>query len=114
MRSQKGIIDLFRGARGSGTPDDTRREAIHGAVTTVLDCFVASAFLLRSPSFGGRGRSLSYGGQVAPRNDVATIQIRLRIPAARCTRVLRKTVRPKKRGRRECRVPAAPAASRAK
>jgi hypothetical protein len=30
---------------------------------------LASAFLLRSPSFGGRGCSLSYGGQVAPRND---------------------------------------------
>src|ERR1700730_17400361 len=39
---------------------------------------------------------------------------RLRIPAARCARVLAKTIRPGKRGRRECRVPAAPAASRAK
>src|SRR5258705_10301432 len=27
---------------------------------------IASAFLLRSLSFGGRGRSSSYGGQVAP------------------------------------------------
>src|SRR6476646_10475433 len=27
---------------------------------------IASAFLLRSPSFGGRGRSSSYGGPVAP------------------------------------------------
>ena len=34
-----------------------------------MDCFVASAFRLRSATFGGRGRSLSYGGQVAPRND---------------------------------------------
>jgi hypothetical protein len=27
---------------------------------------IASAFLLRSPSFGGRGRSSSYGGHVTP------------------------------------------------
>jgi hypothetical protein len=32
---------------------------------TRLDCFVASAFRLRSPSFGGRGRSLSFDGRVA-------------------------------------------------
>src|ERR1700686_1316003 len=38
-----------------------------------LDCFVASAFHLRSASFGGRGRSWSYGGQVAPRHGVASI-----------------------------------------
>ena len=30
-------------------------------------------FLLRSPSFGGRGRSLSYRGQVAPRNDAVIL-----------------------------------------
>jgi hypothetical protein len=38
-------------------------------VASIMDCFVASAFRLRSASFGGRSRSSSYGGQVAPRND---------------------------------------------
>src|SRR2546430_9771122 len=38
-----------------------------------LDCFVAFAFRLRSASFGGRGRSLSYDGQVAPRHGVTSI-----------------------------------------
>jgi hypothetical protein len=51
-----------------------------------LDCFVASA----------------------PRNDD---EIRLRIPAARCTRGLPTMFRPFRRGRGECRVPGAPAAS---
>jgi hypothetical protein len=76
-----------------------------------LDCFVASAFLLRSPSFGGRGRSLSYGGQVAPRNDVdATPHSR----GARRPSFCKNRSPRKERGRRECRVPAAPEASRAK
>src|SRR5947207_4657981 len=34
---------------------------------------VAFAFRLRSASFGGRGRSLSYDGQVAPRHGVTSI-----------------------------------------
>jgi hypothetical protein len=38
-----------------------------------------------------RLRSLSYGGQVAPRNDVKT---HVRIPAARCARVLQEPSAP--------------------
>jgi hypothetical protein len=56
-------------------------EPNHGAEQ--MDCFVASAFRLRSASFGGRSRSLSYGGQAAPRND-GVIETCLRHLAARC------------------------------
>src|ERR1700704_3470249 len=68
-----------------------RSEAIHWERATVLDCFVASA----------------------PRNDVEP-QIRLYDPAARCARVVHEFSPRKKEGVRECRVPAAPAASCAK
>ena len=66
-------------------PDDRLREATHKATKRKNG-------LLRSA-----------------RNDVQT---RLQDLAARCARVLRKILRPP-RGRGECRVPAAPAASRA-
>jgi hypothetical protein len=76
-----------------------------------LDCFVASAFRLRSASFGGRGRSLSYGGQVASRNDVET---RLCDLAAYPREFCQKVLPSKIRGRREYRALDAPAASHAK
>jgi hypothetical protein len=41
-------------------------------------------------------------------------KMQFRIPAARCVRVFTKPFAQEKRGRRECRVPNAPAASRAK
>src|SRR5260370_17099349 len=49
-----------------------------------LDCFVASAFRLRSSSFGGRSRSLSYGGQVAPPQEVVIVRLdrTIQYPAA--------------------------------
>src|SRR5450759_2266005 len=56
-----------------------------------------------------RLRSLSYGGQVVPRNDD---KIQIRIPAARYPRVVQESLA-QDRGRRESRVPVAPAASRA-
>src|SRR5258708_268417 len=77
-----------------------------------LDCFVASTFRLRSASFGGRGRSLSSGGRVAPRNDVKSRHGSADL-AARCARAVHEAFAQKNRGRRECRMPHAPAASRA-
>jgi hypothetical protein len=79
-----------------------------------MDCFVASAFRLRSASFGGRGRSLSYGGQVAPRNDVKSkydSAISRRDGPEFCKICFAAL---ENRGRGECRVPNAPIASRAK
>jgi hypothetical protein len=63
--------------------------------TTVLDRF--------------RLRSLSYGGHVAPRNDVKHDFAFSRHDGPEVCMKL-----PPNRGRGECRVPAAPAASRAK
>src|SRR5258705_11226715 len=57
-----------------------------------LDCFVASLLAMTASS----------------------CKIRLRDLAARCARGFAKIVRPANRGRRECRVPNAPTASRAK
>jgi len=60
-----------------------------------------------------RLRSLSYSGQVAPRNDVAPIsKTRLRVLAARCVRGFAIDFASSEfRGRRECRALNAPAAS---
>src|SRR6266851_8864271 len=77
-----------------------RSEAIHSSVAK------KKTGLLRR----FRLRSLSYGGQVAPRNDG---KIRLRIPAALIARGVHEAFAPKNRGRGECRVPAAPIAPRA-
>src|SRR5260370_14993987 len=65
-------------------PDDRLREAIHLATERKkrIDCFAALAMAVVS---------------------------RVRVLAARCARVVQKTSAPKIRGRRECRVLAAPA-----
>ena len=81
-------------------PDDRLREAIHFAARRKNE-------LLRR----FRLRSSSYGGQVAPRNDVGPIQIQFRIPAALIARGLQVIFALQNRGRREDRVRAAPAVS---
>ena len=90
--------------RGEGARTDRhceRSEAIHGASTKE---WIASS---RSLSSGAHSRD-----PLAPRNDG---KIRLRIPAARDAPELCMNDAPQEnRGRGECRVPAAPAASRAK
>src|SRR5258706_15740010 len=101
------VPDRARGAchRARGrAPDDRLREAIHRAAQR------KNGLLRRF-----RLRSLSYGGRVAPRNDVAPVSN----TASRSRGVIRprfaRTVRASiNRGRRESRVANAPAASRAK
>jgi hypothetical protein len=82
---------------------------------------LASAFRLRSASYGGRSRSLSYGGRAAcagrhrcefPIQLSYSERMCVRILAARCARALRRlppSIRT--RGRRESRMRAAPAVS---
>jgi hypothetical protein len=81
----------------------------------------ASAFRLRSASYGGRSRSASYGGRAAcagrhrcefPIQLSYSERMCVRILAARCARALRR-LPPSitTRGRRESRVRAAPAVS---
>jgi hypothetical protein len=45
------------------------------AGTTLMDYFVVSAFRLRSASFGGRSRSLSYGGRVASPQGAVIVRL---------------------------------------
>src|SRR5260370_15296557 len=73
-------------------------EAIHRTANSRLDCFVAF-----------RLRSLSYGGQVAPRNDDSSRYASAH-PAARCVRVVA-TAALVNRGRTVFRALDAPAAS---
>src|SRR3984893_4685671 len=54
------------------------------------------------------------GRPVKPGDDDGEIGMHLRNPAARCARVVHEFFAPKRRGRRECRVRAAPAVSCAK
>jgi hypothetical protein len=60
-----------------------------------------------------RLRSLSYGGQVVPRNDVAALRYDSALSRRYAPELCMKFVAPENRGRGECRVPAAPEASRA-
>ena len=90
-------------------PDDRLREAIHSHRNG--DNGLLRRFRL-PPSLSGR--SLSYGGQVAPRNDVKSkydSAISRRDGPEFCKNCF---ASPWNRGRGECRVPNAPAASRAK
>jgi hypothetical protein len=81
-------------------PDDRLREAIHRAAQR------KNGLLRRF-----RLRSLSYGGQVAPRNDIK-LKYDSAFPRRDASGFLQKPFA-QERGRRECRVPPAPAASRA-
>src|SRR5438093_1124190 len=84
-------------------PDDRLREAIHFAATQEVG-------LLRR----FRLRSLSYGGQVAPRNDDIDRNTPPRSRGAMRPSFYKNRSPKENRGRRESRVLAAPAASRAK
>jgi hypothetical protein len=79
-------------------PDDRLREAIHFAAQR------KSGLLRRF-----RLRSLSYSGQVAPRNDVDRVLHTTLFSRREASEVC--IYLSPKRGRGECRVPAAPAAS---
>src|SRR5229473_7496306 len=107
-------------AEGVGCPPKLRPER---RGTDAIARYRTNSGLLRR----FRLRSLSYGGQVAPRNDVENFSAQIRFSNSeynlRCESAIPRRDAPewcvkrspnRMRGRGECRVPNAPAASRAK